>query len=326
MRRRNFIAALGSLAITGPASGQGQQAVPVIGFLRDAPAKGSEYLVSSFARGLVEAGLLRGQDFNIELGMSEGRRDRLAALAKDFANRPVALIAASATSATVAAAHASTSVPIVFAFPSDPVQLGLVKSMNKPGTNVTGVTYLNTELTGKRIGILRDLLTQLTTLAVLINPKGSNAEETVREINDSALSLSIKPRLLRASSASEIDKAFQEVRGLNVDALVIGNDAYFTTERVRITQHASAAGIVTNYAQREFAESGGLISYGANLPEAYRLAGGYAARILKRGEQPANLPVIQPTKFELVINVATAKLLSIKIPDRIMALADAVIE
>jgi putative ABC transport system substrate-binding protein len=327
MRRREFLALIGIAAVAWPFSGLAQRAdVPVIGFLRDAPAKGSEYLVSSFSRGLAEAGLKDNEDFVIELGMSEGRRERLLALAAEFARRPVSLIAASATSAAIAAKAATSTIPIVVAFPSDPVQLGLAQSMNRPGGNLTGVSYLNTELVDKRIGILRELSPDLRTLAVLINPKGANANDTIREVNEAVSSLrGTSARIVNASTPDEIDTAFAKLRGLNAKVLLVGNDAYFTTQRERIVRNAAQARLVTIYAQREFAEAGGLMAYGASLPEAYRIAGVYAARILK-GEKPADLPIINPTKFELILNLKAAKAAGIQIPDRVLALADEVIE
>jgi putative ABC transport system substrate-binding protein len=329
MKRREFIAGLSGATLAWPLRVSAQTAaVPVIGFLRDAPAKGSEYLVAAFRRGLAEAGFHDGQNVAIELGASEGRRDRLVAIAAEFANRPVALIAASATSAAITAKAATSTVPIVVAFPSDPVRLGLAQSINRPGGNLTGVSYLNTELTGKRIGILRELMPDFPVLAVLINPRGANANETVQEVEE-ALKESLRGKarahFLRASTSAEIDRAFAELRSLDAQVLLVGNDAYFTTQRESIVKHANAAGVVSIYAQREFAEAGGLMSYGASLPEAYRLAGVYAGRILK-GERPADLPILQPTKFEFLLNMRTAKALRIQVPDRVAALADEVLE
>ena len=329
MRRRDFFALIGGVAATWPCNGFAQQPnVATIGFLRDAPAKGSEYLVSAFRRGLGEAGLNDKEEFAIELGMSEGRRERLLSLAAEFASRPVSLIAASATSAAIAAKAATSIVPIVVAFPGDPVQMGLAQSMNRPGGNLTGVSYLNTELVAKRIGILRELSADLTTLAVLVNPKGANANDTIREVNE-ALSTSLRgmtrARFVNASTPDEIDAAFAQLRGSGAKVLLVGNDAYFTTQRERIVKNAAQSRLTTIYAQREFAEAGGLMAYGANLPEAYRLAGVYAARILK-GEKPADLPIINPTKFEFLINLKAAKVAGIQIPDRVLALADEVIE
>jgi putative tryptophan/tyrosine transport system substrate-binding protein len=328
MRRRAFIKGLGGVAAAWPFAASAQQSNPkTIGFLRDAPLQGSEYLVESFRKGLAEGGLTEDADFVIELGMSEGRRDRLQSTAADFARRPVALIAASATSAVMAAKAATSSVPIVVAFPGDPVQLGLAQSMNRPGGNLTGVSYLNTELVAKRIGILRDLVPDLPALAVLINPVGANADETTKEVNR-AIGTALRGtrvHFLRASTAAGIDVAFKELWRQGVKTLLVGNDAFFTTQRERLVRYAADAGIVAMYSQREFAEAGGLLAYGASLPEAYRLAGLYGARILK-GEKPADLPIVNPTKFEFLVNLKAAKALNVQIPDRILALADEVIE
>jgi len=328
MKRRAFIAGLGGAVAAWPFTTSAQQSNPkTIGFLRDAPLKGSEYLVSSFRKGLVEAGLTENVEFAIELGMSEGRRERLQSIAAEFARRPVALIAASATSAVMAAKAATSTVPIVVAFPGDPVQLGLAQSMNRPGGNLTGVSYLNTELVAKRIGILRELFADLPVLAVLINPRGANANDTTKEVND-ALSIALRgtrAHFVRASTAEEIDAAFEESRKSGAKALLVSNDAYFTTQRERLVRKAAEAKVVAIYSQREFAEAGGLLTYGASLPEAYRLAGVYAGRILK-GEKPSDLPIVNPTKFEFLVNLKAAKALNVQLPDRILALADEVIE
>lgn len=326
MRRREFIAILTSAAASWPLAAHAQQQrMPVVGFLRHAPAAGSEYLLNAFKRGLAEVGFVDGQNVIVELGASEGRRERLTELAAEFASRPVALIAASATSATIAASATTPRIPIVFAFPNDPVELGLVQSMNRPGRNLTGISYLNTELTGKRIGILRELLPDLSTMAVLITPSGANANETLKEVDEAVRALSIKAQIYRAATSADIDRVFDELRATKAGALLVGNDAYFTTQRARLVGSATKIGVPAIYAQREFAEAGGLISYGANIAEAYRLAGIYAGRVLK-GEPPADLPVIQPTKFELVINLKAIKALNLQISDRVLALADEVIE
>jgi putative tryptophan/tyrosine transport system substrate-binding protein len=326
MKRREFITLLGSAATVFPILAHAQQPpLPRIAFLRDTASKGSEYLVTAFRAGLTESGFADGKDVIIELGMSEGRHEQLVALAAEFAARPVSVLVTSATSATLVGKAATSKIPIVFAFPGDPVALGLVASMNRPGGNATGISYLNTELVGKRVQLLHSLIPQLSRLAILINPNGANAEETVREVDKAAQTLAIKPVYLRARTADEIDKAFGELRNIKPDAVLIGNDAFYTTQRARIVGNAVQPGIVTVYAQREFAEAGGLMSYGANLPEAYRLAGVYAARILK-GERPAQLPIIQPTKFELIVNLKSAKALNLTLSERVLALADEVIE
>ena len=325
MRRREFITVVGSAAVAWPLAPRAQQpAMPVIGFLRDTTAKGSEYLVAALSQGLREVGLIAGKDFRIEFGWGNGDRQVLPALAADFARKPVSVILASATSATIAAKSATSTVPIVFAFPGDPVELLIVDSLNRPGGNATGVSYLNTELAGKRLGILHEIAPTVSLVGLLINSKGANAASTVQDIQQAAPAIGVQIEIVNATNESEIDRAFETVSE-HAGALLIGNDSFFTTQRDRIAALAIRHRLPAIYAQREIAESGGLMSYGANLPDAYRLAGTYAGRIIK-GEKPAELPVLQPTKFELVVNLRTAKTMGFQIPPKVLALADEVIE
>jgi ABC-type uncharacterized transport system substrate-binding protein len=323
--RRQFIALLGGAVAAWPLASRAQQSsMPVIGFLRDTTAEGSEYLVAALSHGLREVGLAAGKDFHIEFGWGNGDRQVLPALATAFARKPVSVIVASATSATIAAKSATSTVPIVFAFPGDPVELLIVASLNRPGGNATGVSYLNTELAGKRLGILHELAPTVSLVGLLINSKGANAASTIQDIQKAAPAIGVQIEIVNATNESEIDRAFETVGG-RAGALLIGNDSFFTTQRNRIAALALRHRLPAIYAQRENAESGGLMSYGANLPDAYRLAGTYAGRIIK-GEKPAELPVLQPTKFELVINLRTAKIMKFQIPPKVLALADEVIE
>ncbi len=320
MRRRQFIKLFGGVAATLPFAADGQPTgTPVVGFLRDTAEMGSQYLVAALKKGLREAGVVEGQNFTLEFGWGDGHRDRLPALAAAFAHKPVKVIVASATSATIAAKAATSIVPIVFAFPGDPVELGLVASINRPGGNATGVSYLSTELAGKRLGIPHELVPTASVVGILVNPNGANARSTVQDIESAAPAIG-----LHAANDSEVDSAFENL-AQRVGAILIGNDSYFTARSEQIAALAARFRLPAMYSQREIAEGGGLISYGADLPEAYRLAGNYAARILK-GENPADLPVLQPTKYELVINIKTAKQLGLTIPSGLLALADEVIE
>jgi putative ABC transport system substrate-binding protein len=286
---------------------------------------GSEYLVVALGKGLREAGLIEGQNFTIEFGWGEGHRERLPALAAGFVRRPVSVIVASATSAVIAAQALTTTVPIVFVFPGDPVELKLVASINRPGGNVTGVSYLNTELAGKRLGLLHELVARDALLGILVNSKGVNAKATIQDVEKVALVIGARIHIVSASSEREIEEAFGALREKRAAGLLIGNDSFFTTRREQISALAAHHGFPAIYAQREFAEGGGLMSYGADLPDAYRFAGLYAGRILK-GAKPSDLPVLQPTKFELVINLKTARALGLDIPAKVLALADEVIE
>jgi putative ABC transport system substrate-binding protein len=325
MKRREFITLLGGAA-TWPLVARAQQpAVPVIGFLRDTTADGSEYLVAALRKGLSEAGMIEGHDFLIEFGWANGDRTRLPALAQEFARRQVAVIVASATSATLAAKYATATTPIVFVFPGDPIELKLVASINRPGGNMTGVSYLNTELADKRVGMLHELAPAVSLFGVLINPNGANAASTLQDVEAAAAVLRLKIEVVKASTEREVDEAFASLGERKAGAVLVGNDSFFSSRREQITSRAAHYKLPAIYAQREFAEGGGLMSYGANLPDAYRLAGLYAARILK-GENPAELPVLQPTKFEFVINLNTAKVLDLTVPPTLLALADEVIE
>ncbi len=325
MQRRQFLGVFGG-AVLAPLVARAQpRSRPVVGFLRDTAADGTDFLVKAVQGGLREAGLTEGRDFELAFGWGEGRRERLPMVAADLVRLPASVIIASATAATMAAKAVTSSVPVVFAFPGDPIERKLVASINRPGGNMTGVSYLNTELAGKRLGLLHELLPPVSTVAVLVNPNGTNGASTVQDVRAVLPAIGVTARIFNATNAQEIDAAFAALHEQKIGALLVGNDSFFTTRGEQICALAARYGVPAVYAQREFADGGGLLSYGTNLSDAYRLAGLYAGRILK-GEKPADLPVLQPTKFEMVLNLKAAKALDLAVPATILALADEVIE
>ncbi len=325
MRRRDFIAGLGSAA-AWPAVARAQQpAVPVVGFLHSVSPAPFARMVAGFQLGLREAGYVEGQNVKVEYRWAEGQYDRLPALAADLVRRNVAVIAATGgMGAALAAKAATSSIPIVFVSGADPVKAGLVASLNRPGGNITGVSPLLSALGSKRLELLHLLVPKAAVIGVLVNPN-YDADLQVREVQTAALALGLKLKIVPASTEAEIDKAFTTLVQQGVDALFLANDPYFDSHRDQIIGVAARDGIPAMYYTREFTASGGLISYGTNIADAYRQAAIYTGNIL-RGAKPADLPVVQPTKFELVINVTTAKALGLQIPDKLLALADEVIE
>jgi putative ABC transport system substrate-binding protein len=326
MRRRDFIALLGGAAAAWPLAARAQQpAMPVVGFLRDATAAGSEFLVNGLRKGLAEAGFVEGQNLTIDYAWSEGQSDRLSALAAELVGRHVPVIVSSAINATIAAKTATSTIPVVFAVNNDPVATGLVASLNRPGGNLTGVSYLSGELGAKRLGLMHELLPKVTDFAVLAHPAYPSSVQFVSDAEAAARSLGLRIEVFNASTESEIDTAFAALSARKLGALLVVNNPLFTTRRERLIALAARYAVPTMYVQRELADAGGLIAYGPSLPDVYRLVGGYAGRILK-GDKPADLPVIQPTSFELVINLKTAKALKLDIPPTLLARADEVIE
>jgi ABC-type uncharacterized transport system substrate-binding protein len=327
MRRREFIAGLASTTAAWPLAALAQQsAMPVIGFLGPGSARSDAYRVTAFRQGLSEIGLVEGQNFTIEYRWAEGHYDRLPALAADLVRRRVSVITASSLPATLAAKAATTSIPIVFETAANPVKLGIVASLNRPGGNVTGVTQLNEEIEAKRLELLHELLPKATTLAFLVNPTDAAfAELQVHQVRPAAQSLGIEVNILNASTEKDFDAAFAKVRELRAGGLVIGGDAFFSSHSKQLAALTLRYAVPAIYQWREFAEAGGLMSYGANITDTHRLAGTYVGRILK-GDKPADLPVQQATKIEMYINLKTARALGITIPLPLSGRADEMFE
>jgi putative ABC transport system substrate-binding protein len=326
MKRRDFITFLGIVAAAWPLAGRAQQkATPVIGFLgMTSPGPFASY-VAAFRQGLSETGYTEGQNVAIEYRWAEGSYDRLPGLAADLVGRKVDLIATSGgPPAAQAAKNASSTIPIVF-IASDPVELGLVASLARPGGNLTGVSTMLAELTAKRLELLSELVPQAKVIALLVNPGGPNTERTIGDVQEAARTKGVQLQILKAGSESEIDAAFATLVRLPAGALVVGTDPFFVSRRDQFVALTSRDAVPAIYELREFAASGGLISYGPSLTAAYRQVGTYAGKILN-GAKPADLPVEQATKFELVINLKTAKALGLTVPQSLLARADEVIE
>jgi ABC-type uncharacterized transport system substrate-binding protein len=327
MRRREFIGLIGGAAVAWPLAAHAQQsAMPVVGFLGTASAGPFAHLVASLRRGLQETGFVEGRNVAIEYRWAEGQYDRVPALAADLVRRQVAVIVTVGGEPSAAAAMAATAtIPIVFNTGTDPVKLGLVASLARPGGNATGVNIFTTELTEKRLGLLRDLVPAAPTIAVLLNPNFPAAAANVREAEATARAIGKQVVIFNASSDAEIETAFANIVQAQCRALLVGADPFFNSRRALIVALVARHAIPAIYEWREFAEAGGLISYGTSLVEAYRQQGIYAGRVLK-GEKSSELPVVQLSKFELVINLNTAKALGLAIPPGVLAIADEVIE
>ena len=320
--RRKFLATLGGAAAWPLAARAQQAAMPVIGFVSSRSPGESTLVVGAFRQGLKEAGYAEGRNVHIAFRWAEGRYDRLPALAAELVDIQVNVILAAGGTQTGLAAKAATSTIPIVNIGSDPVADGLVASLNRPGGNVTGVSLLSMALTPKRLELLRELLPTATIIGVLVNPNIPNAEIESREIQAAARTIGQQIRVVSASTERDIDAAFASITQQGIGALVIGADAFFDSRRDLAVELAAQHAVPTIYG---FAAPGGLISYGASVPEGYRQAGLYVGRILK-GEKPADLPILQPTKFELAINMKTAKALGINVPPTLIARADDVIE
>ena len=327
LRRREFVAWLGGAAVVCPFAALAQRpAVPFIGFLNSGSPGERAHLVEAFRQGLKEGGYVDGQDAAIEYRWAEGQIDRLPGLAIELVKRKVAIIVATGGIAPGLAAKSATStIPIVFTGAEDPVKLGLVASLNRPGGNVTGITNIASSLEAKRLQLLRDLVPAAARVVYLVNPKNPAAKELVREIHAAAGASATEIQVLSASVEDEIDAAFVAIKQSRAGALLVAADPLFVTRRNRIIALAAQHAIPASYSFREFADAGGLMSYGPNIADGYRLAGVYAARILK-GAKPADLPVLQPTRFELVFNLKAAKKLGLAVPRDFLVRVDEVIE
>jgi putative tryptophan/tyrosine transport system substrate-binding protein len=324
MTRREFITLLGGVAAWPLAVRAQQPAMPVIGFLRSTSSADSGHLVAAFRQGVREAGFVEGQDCAIEYRWPDNQLDRLPALVADLLRRPVAVIVTN-TPGALAAKAATTTVPIVFVTGDDPVRHGLVASLNRPGGNVTGVSFISVQLGAKQLGLLRELRPGVARIAVLADPQFPTTEQFVSEVRVAASAIGQQIEVLYVSSDREIETAFTTLVQRGAGALLGGSGGFLYSHRERIIAEAARHRIPAMYILSDYVMAGGLMSYGTSITNSYRQAGIYAARILK-GEKPADLPVVQPTKFELVINLKTAKALGLEIPDKLLALADEVIE
>jgi putative ABC transport system substrate-binding protein len=324
VRRREFIAGLGAAAAWPLAAGAQQRAMPVIGYLNTRASGEDVHLLAAFRQGLKEVGYVEGQNVAIEYRFAENKYDQLPALAADLVQRQVTVIVAN-TPAQLAAKAATKTIPIVFSMGGDPVQLGIVASLSRPGSNITGVTQLNVQVGPKRLEVLHELVPTARVIAFLVNPSNPNAETLSRDVQAAARSLGLQLRTLHARTESDFDTVFETLPQVGVGALVIGDDPFFNARSERLAALALRYAVPSIYQYREFAAAGGLMSYGASITDAYRVAGVYTGRILK-GEKPADLPVQQSTKIELIINLKTAKALGITFPISLLGRADDVIE
>jgi putative ABC transport system substrate-binding protein len=330
--RRNFIRLVGGAAaapsiVCWPFAVRAQQpALPVIGFLGPGSAESDAYRLTAFRQGLKETGFVEGGNVAIEYRWAEGHYDRLPALATDLVHRQVAVIAASSTPAALAARAATTTIPIVFELAGDPVKLGLVASLNRPGGNVTGISQLSEEVLPKRLELLHELLPAAHVFALLVNPTDpAVAEPQTRRAQSVANTLGLELHVLNASSEHDFDTVFAKLIELRVSALVISGDAFFSSQSTQLAALTANHAVPAVYQHRDFADAGGLMSYGSSITDTHRLAGTYAGRVLK-GDKPADLPVQQSTKVELFLNLKTAKALGISVPLSLLGRADEVIE
>jgi putative tryptophan/tyrosine transport system substrate-binding protein len=325
LRRRQFLTLLGGAAVTWPLSARAQQSMPVIGFLSSsAPVDRARYL-TAFRQGLRESGYVEGQNVAIEYRWAQDQAERLPDLAADLVRRQVTVIAAHDTPSSIVAKEATTTIPIVFASGADPVKLGLVASLNRPGGNVTGVTFVVAELGAKQLGLLHELQPGAVRVGVLVDPNFAATQSFVSDVQAAALSIGKQIEVLEAPTGRDIDTAFARLAQKPIDGLLVGPNPLFDSRHVQLVTLATYHRVPAIYFLREFAEVGGLMSYGTILTDAYRQAGVYTGRVLK-GEKPVDLPVIQSIKFEFVINLNTAKAFGLSFPPGLLAIADEVIE
>jgi putative ABC transport system substrate-binding protein len=327
MRRREFITLIGGAVAAWPLAARAQQAaMPLVGFLNPASPDASADRLRGFHRGLKDSGYVEGENVTIIYRWAEGEFDRLASLATELLQRPVAVIAATSNAAAMAAKAVNKTIPIVFLATEDPVKLGLVASLSRPSGNATGINFLSGEVTAKRLELLRELVPAATRLAVLVNPANAvTTETTLRDVASAAAAMGLQVQVLNAGTSREINAAFETFFRERPDLLFVGLDAYLNSRRGQLVNLASRHALPAIYSNRDFTEIGGLMSYGTNIADAYRQIGVYSGRILK-GAKPADLPVVQASKFELVINAETARMLGLNVPPSLLAIADEVIE
>jgi putative tryptophan/tyrosine transport system substrate-binding protein len=327
MRRRDFMTLIGSAAAAWPLTARAQQsAMPVIGYLSPTSFAMLSERLRGLHQGLKEAGYVVGENVAIEYRWADGNYDRLPAMAAEFVRKQVSVIVAGANAATFAAKAATRTIPIVFLLAEDPVQLGLVASLSRPGGNATGINFVSGELTAKRLELLHELVPAAARVAVLVNPADATATETtIRDLEPAVRAIGLKIQVLKATTAQEIHAAFAAMVRERCDALFLSSDPFFTSRRVQLATLAARHAIPLVSQAREIVEAGGLMSYGANIVDGFRQQGVYVGRILK-GAKPADLPVMQASKFELVINAETARILGLTVPPTLLASADEVIE
>jgi putative ABC transport system substrate-binding protein len=326
MKRREFIVLISSAAIWPLAAGAQQAAMPMIGFLSSRSPGESAGVVAAFRQGLGASGFVEGQNVVIAFRWAEGHYDRLPVLAAELVDlRVAALFAAGGPPSALAAKAATRTIPIVFSAVNDPVRVGLVRSLNRPGGNITGMSFLNFEIIGKSAQLLKEMVPAATAIAYLVNPSSPSAELYAKQALTVASALGIRVHVLNASTEHDLDEAFASLGKIGADALILPAEPFFDSQRDRIVALAARYAVPMIAGLREYVAAGGLMSYGASLSDSYRRAGIYVGRVLK-GEKPADLPVMQPTKFDLVLNLKTAKALGLTVPDRLLALADEVIE
>ena len=328
MKRREFIALLGGAAAAWPLAARAQQpAMPVIAFVNGATAENDKRNGAAFRKGLSETGYVEGRNVSVEYHWMAGQYDRLPALMADLVRRNMALIATPGfTDGAIAAKAATATIPMVFGVGEDPVKLGLVESLARPGGNATGVNFFAQEVAAKRLGLLHELVPKAARIALLLNPTSpSTAEPTLKEVQEAARKLGLQILVFNASTIGEIDAAFSALARVRADALVVAGDGFFNSRRVQFATLAARDRVPTGFVSREYVEAGGLMNYGTNIADMFRQTGIYTGSILK-GARPADLPVLQATKFEFLINLNTAKALGLDVPPMLLARADEVIE
>jgi len=325
MRRREFIALVGGAAVALPRVVRAQQELPVVGFANSGSAQAQALMVAAYLKGLEEAGFVEGKNVLIEFRWADGQYDRLPEFMADLIKRKVAVIMGGGPPAALAAKAATSTIPVVFTTGDNPVQTGLVTNLGRPGGNVTGVNVLYTDLESKKLGLLRDVVPQADMVAALVNQTRPVAASQTAELQAAAQKFGQRIQVINAATQQDLEPAFASMARLKVGALLQAADPFFNTVRDQIVSLAARHAIPAIYEQRAFVAAGGLMSYGTNLADAYRQAGVYTGRILK-GEKPGDMPVVQATKFELVLNLKTAKALSLNIPSGLLTIADEIME